>query len=146
VTFSITFPADATGTVTFYDGSTALGTGGISNGVAALTTSSLAAGTHSITAGGSGPLLVSAPLSQAVNPVSSTVALNVSPIRLSKSASLTASGSRRGQPERDVLRWHDRCRHGTCCEWRCPQTVSNLAAGSHSITAAWSGRKRPRPP
>ncbi len=38
------------GTVTFLDGTTTLGTGALSNGVATFTTSSLAAGTHAITA------------------------------------------------------------------------------------------------
>lgn len=46
----------ASGTVTFYDGTTSLGTGTLSNGVATYTTTSLTAGTHSVTAtyGGSG--------------------------------------------------------------------------------------------
>jgi N-acetylneuraminic acid mutarotase len=44
--------ATPTGTVTFYDGSTALGTGAVgSNGIATFNTSTLAAGSHSITAG-----------------------------------------------------------------------------------------------
>ena len=40
----------ATGTVTFYDGGTSIGTGTISDISATLTTSSLAIGTHNITA------------------------------------------------------------------------------------------------
>jgi Bacterial Ig-like domain (group 3) len=43
-----------TGTVTFYDGSTLLGAASLNNGTAAYTTSSLAAGTHSVTAAYSG--------------------------------------------------------------------------------------------
>jgi hypothetical protein len=39
-----------TGTVTFYDGGTQIGTGELSNGVATFTTSSLAKGNHAITA------------------------------------------------------------------------------------------------
>jgi hypothetical protein len=39
-----------TGTVTFLDGSTSLGSGTLNNGAATLTTSSLAVGTHSVTA------------------------------------------------------------------------------------------------
>ena len=53
VTFTASLPAYAnseTGTMTFYDGATAIGTATITGGSATLTTSSLAAGAHSITA------------------------------------------------------------------------------------------------
>ena len=43
-------PAIATGTVTFYDGTTPLATEPVSGGVATLTTTSLASGTHSLSA------------------------------------------------------------------------------------------------
>jgi hypothetical protein len=43
-------PSAATGSVSFYDGSTLLGTGALSGGVASFSTSSLARGTHSIKA------------------------------------------------------------------------------------------------
>lgn len=43
-------PSAATGSVSFYDGSTLLGTGTLSGGVASFSTSSLARGTHSIKA------------------------------------------------------------------------------------------------
>jgi uncharacterized membrane protein len=46
--------ASPTGTMTFYDGSTALGTASLANGVAGYTTSSLAVGSHAITAAYSG--------------------------------------------------------------------------------------------
>ena len=49
-------PAAATGTVTFYDGSTSLGTAALNSGAAILTTTALAVGTHRVTAvyGGTG--------------------------------------------------------------------------------------------
>jgi sugar lactone lactonase YvrE len=53
VTFTATFTGAATaptGTVTFLDGKTTLGTGTLSGGVATYSTTKLAAGTHSITA------------------------------------------------------------------------------------------------
>jgi hypothetical protein len=50
VIFTASVPAPATGTVVFYDGNTALGTGTIANGIATLTTSTLAVGTHPVTA------------------------------------------------------------------------------------------------
>ena len=50
VTLTATVTSGATGTVSFFDGSVLLGTGAVSNGVATLTTSTLVAGTHTITA------------------------------------------------------------------------------------------------
>ncbi len=50
VTPSVTTYGAATGTVSFLDGQTVLGTGTLSNGTATYSTSTLAAGTHSITA------------------------------------------------------------------------------------------------
>jgi len=51
VTFTaLVSPSAATGTVTFFDGSTSLGTGTLSSGVATFSTSALALGSHSITA------------------------------------------------------------------------------------------------
>ncbi len=67
VTSSISTP---TGMVSFYDGTTLLGTSPLTAGVAALTTSSLSAGTHSITAAYSGDTnftaLTSSPVTQNV--------------------------------------------------------------------------------
>jgi autotransporter-associated beta strand protein len=76
-----------TGTVTFFDGSTALGTDVLSlvGGVptATFSTGSLAVGTESITAVYSGDAndrgSTSSPLSQVVNPFSTTTVLNTSP-------------------------------------------------------------------
>jgi hypothetical protein len=50
VTLTATVTSGATGTVSFYDGSVLLGTGAVSNGVSTLTTTTLNAGTHTITA------------------------------------------------------------------------------------------------
>ena len=51
-TISVPSPGSGTptGTVTFYDGTTAMGTGDVSGGVATFSTSSLSTGTHSIKA------------------------------------------------------------------------------------------------
>jgi hypothetical protein len=67
-------PSTATGTVTFYDGSTSLGTEILISGVATLTTSSLSEGTHTIKAryGGSNVYLSSSSNSTTVT-VNSTV-------------------------------------------------------------------------
>ncbi len=66
-------PSSATGTVTFYDGTTILGVSPVSNGVATLNTTLLAAGTHSLKAlyvgSGATPFAksLSAPFSELVN-------------------------------------------------------------------------------
>jgi len=50
VTFTATISSGPSGTITFYDGSTQIGTGTISSGKATCSTSTLGTGTHSITA------------------------------------------------------------------------------------------------
>ena len=54
VTFTASVPAPASGTVQFFEGTTLLGTGTVANGIATLTTSTLAVGTHPVTAAYSG--------------------------------------------------------------------------------------------
>jgi hypothetical protein len=80
VIFTATVPATATGTVTFRDdGNSALGTGTVANGIATLTTSTLAIGTHTITAVYSGDSnyssATSAAYSLTVNAVDFTLTL-----------------------------------------------------------------------
>jgi len=54
VTLSAAVPADATGSIEFFDGTSSLGSSAVASGVATLAVSSLAVGTHSITASYSG--------------------------------------------------------------------------------------------
>jgi sugar lactone lactonase YvrE len=72
VVLTATVGADATGTVTFYDGAVVLGTATVSGGTAVLTTSALAVGTHTITVsyGGDANYLAgsSLPVTVVVNP------------------------------------------------------------------------------
>ena len=74
MTFTATvLPTAVTGSVTFMEGNTALGTGTITNGVASFTTSTLPAGAHTIVANYGGDSnyssSVSGPLTQTVNKV-----------------------------------------------------------------------------
>ena len=67
VTFTATVsPSAASGTVTFKDGATTLGTGTLSGGVATFTTSALALGSHSLTAAYAGDASYSASTSAAL--------------------------------------------------------------------------------
>jgi hypothetical protein len=69
VTFTATISSGPTGTVTFYDGSTSLGTGTISGTTATLTTSALKVGSHAITANWAGNSSYSAVTSSALTQV-----------------------------------------------------------------------------
>ncbi|HKT89020.1 MAG TPA: Ig-like domain repeat protein, partial [Candidatus Sulfotelmatobacter sp.] len=66
-----------TGSVDFYDGTTLLGSGTLASGVATYTTSSLAAGTHSITAAYGGDSNFSSVTSSAVSQVVADVTLAI---------------------------------------------------------------------
>jgi hypothetical protein len=76
VVFTATLLPGKTGTVTFFDGSKSIGAGTISNAIATLTTSTLAAGTHNITAQYNSES--SAILAQVVNKATPTVNVNTS--------------------------------------------------------------------
>jgi hypothetical protein len=71
LTFTATISNSLTGTITFYDGSTAIGTGALSGGSATLITSALTVGSHSITAAWAGNAdynaVTSSPIAQTVN-------------------------------------------------------------------------------
>jgi hypothetical protein len=71
---------DLNGTITFYDGTTALGSATLSNGTATFSTSALTVGTHPITAVYSGGIQLQQATSQAVR---ITIAPNVVPSTLS---------------------------------------------------------------
>ncbi|MGP8173543.1 MAG: Ig-like domain repeat protein, partial [Terracidiphilus sp.] len=77
VTFTATISNSLTGTITFYDGSTAIGTGALSGGSASLTTSALTAGSHPITAAWAGNAdynpITSASITQTVNQATPTL-------------------------------------------------------------------------
>ena len=71
VTFTATISNGVTGTVTFYDSGIIIGSGSISGSTATFSTSSLALGTHTITAGWTGNTsyygVISSPLTQTVS-------------------------------------------------------------------------------
>ena len=97
VTFTATVTSGATGTVTFLEGATTLGTGTVSGVIATLTTSSLTGGPHTITAqyGGDSNYngSTSTALTQTVNPATSTVGLvsSLNPSTFGASVTLTTA-------------------------------------------------------
>ncbi len=140
-----------TGTVIFYDSSTAIGSATLASGSAAISTSSLAAGSHSITAayqgsGGFAPS-TSAVLTQVVN--STTIATTTS-LATSKNpgiyqqpvtftATVTAAS---GTPTGTVVFYED-TKHAmgsaTLVNGIASFTISSLKRDKYAITAAYLG-------
>jgi hypothetical protein len=150
VTFTATVsPSGATGTVTFYDGATSIGSGTLSGGKVTLSTSTLARGSHSITAtyGGDASFSAStsAVLTQTVNGASTSTALisSQNPSNVGQSVTFTAtvtSGS--GTPTGTVTFKDGSSTIGTGnlnASGVATMATTTLAGGTHSITAVYGG-------
>jgi hypothetical protein len=159
VTFTATITANSpgsgtpTGSVTFNDGSTALGTATLNgSGIATFSTSSLSVGSHSITVvyGGDTDFTssTSPTLSQTVNPDATTAvaASSADPSPLSESitftATVTANSPGSGIPAGSVTFYDgstilgDGLLNGSGIA---TFSTSNLALGDHSITVVYNG-------
>ncbi len=136
------------GTVTFYDGSTVLGTVTLSNGVAHFSTSTLPAGGHTITAQYTGSpkyLASSRALGQTVNLASTSTSMVSSKNPSSFGQSVTFTGtvsSGEGTPLSGGITFKD----GTVALATVPTvsgvakyTTSALTGGTHSITGTYQG-------
>jgi hypothetical protein len=136
-----------TGSVTFTDGSTVIATIALSNGLAKLTTASLAAGSHSIVATYSGDTNFnssgSTGLAQTVNKVSTATALNTSanPATAGQSVTLTATVSGRSSVSGTVTFFDGGVALGTSSVVSGVATfsTSSLSQGTHSLTASYGG-------
>jgi Big-like domain-containing protein/glucodextranase-like protein/carboxypeptidase family protein len=145
--FAVTFtaavtPSTATGTVTFLDGSSTLGTGTIRGGTATYSTSALTVASHSMMASYSGDTnnsgASSSALTQTVNKASTTVTLtsSTSPPSLTFAATVTpatATGTV------TFLDGSATLGAGTLSGGSATFTASALAVGSHSMTASYDG-------
>jgi hypothetical protein len=148
---SVTFtaavtPTTATGTVTFTDGSTALGTGAISAGKATFSISTLAAGSHSITASYGGDTndnsSTSTALAQTVNKTNTTVTLASSPNPSAYGSSVTFTATVTPTTATGTVTFTDGSTTlgtGALSGGTATYSASALAAGSHSITASYGG-------
>ncbi len=158
VTFTATVAAplgSPTGTVTFWDGGVQIGSGtlGAVNGqqVATFTTSALAVGTHTVTAKyaaqGNFAGSDSAPLTQAVIPVGTTVSAspNVNPATAGQTVTFTASiapaATITAPPTGTVTFFDGTTALATVDVAGGVATFSTaaLSVGTHSITAVYSG-------
>jgi hypothetical protein len=157
VTFTATVSSNSgsgspTGTVTFDDGSTILGTSTLSSGTATFSTSALVAGSHSITAiySGDGTFTgsTSTPLTQVVNPdaTSTSVISSPNPSSFGQAVTITAivtavaPGS--GVPTGTVTFLIDKTVLATVTLDSTGQatfSTSTLAVGSTTLTASYSG-------
>ena len=139
----------ATGSIWFFDGATSLGTATLSSGSARLPVSSLAAGSHSITAKYSGDANFAAStspvLTETVNPAATftSVASAVNPAVVGQSVTFTATVQPpAGTTAAGTVNFLDGTTSlgsATLSSNTAQLTVSTLLAGSHSITAVFSG-------
>jgi thermitase len=150
VTFTATVsPSAATGTVTFLDGTTTLGTGTLAAGLATFPTSSLSVATHSITAKYAGNSSYSASTSPVVSQVvngstkSNTTTGVTSMLNPSASGqSVTFKATVSPSASSGTVTFLDGATtlgSGTLSGGLATLAVSTLAPGSHSITATYSG-------
>ncbi|MGH6670947.1 MAG: S8 family serine peptidase [Xanthobacteraceae bacterium] len=148
---TVTFTANVTGlaptgTVNFFDGGTQIGRQTLAGGTASLTTSSLAVGTHSITAryGGdpNNAASASAVLTQNVAPVGSTTSLSSSPNPSSHNQSVTFTATVTGlSPTGAVIFFVDGTQIGSqsLAGGTASIATSSLTVGTHAITARYGG-------
>jgi hypothetical protein len=141
-----------TGSVTFDDGTNALGTTSLSGAQAAVTVSSLSVGPHSITAAYSGDsnflASTSSALSQVVNQASTTTSLtsSASPSTLNGSIDLTANLSvvapGAGTPTGTIAFQEGANVFATSpvnSSGQATFSTTSLAVGAHSLVASYSG-------
>jgi Big-like domain-containing protein/ASPM-SPD-2-Hydin domain-containing protein len=148
LTFTATVtPNTATGTVTFFDGTTINEIGAISGGAATFTTSSLAIGTHSITAQYGGDTFdnvsTSAAFIQHVLPASSTsLTASPNPSVFGQSVTFTARVTAISGTPTGIVKFEDAgttLGTGTLSAGKATFTTAALSAGTHSITGIYSG-------
>ena len=147
VTLTATITGSAgspSGTVTFFDGGTALGQGTVSAGVASLTTQTLGVATHSLTARYGGDLTFAPSTSTAqteiVNPAATTTTLisSADPSVPGQSVTFTASVSAVG----GTVTFNDGATPLATVALAAGQagfSTASLSTGDHSITASYNG-------
>jgi uncharacterized repeat protein (TIGR01451 family) len=138
-----------TGTVTFADGATTLGTVTLSGTTAAFSTSSLVAGNHTITASYSGDTNFSASASpalvQTVNQPAATntaLASSVNPSNLGQAVTFTATVTSTAGTPTGTVSFKDGgtvIGTGALSAGVAAFTTSSLTLGAHTITASYSG-------
>ncbi len=148
LTASVT-PSTATGTLTFLDGATTIGTATLSHGSGSITTGSLAVGSHSLTVvyagNGSYPTSTSNTVTQVVESAgltasTTTLTSSVNPTTYGQATTLTATVS--PDTATGTVTFKDGATTigaATLGHGSGSLAISNLAVGSHSLTAVYGG-------
>ncbi len=151
VTFTATINSSGptpTGTVTFKNGSKSLGSASLSGGVAKITTSTLPAGTLSITASYGGDAAnaksTSPALKQVVDTATSTTTIvsSVNPSKVGQTVKFTATVASPTTIPTGTVIFMDGSTElgtGTLAKGKANYSTSTLKAGSHNITAVYEG-------
>ena len=157
VTFTATLSGAVapTGTVTFTDGGTVLGSAALSSGQASFTTSSLAVGAHSIVASYGGDANNASATSAAfgftvVRALTTTsVTSSLSQAQDFYPVTLTATVTSAGPPATGSVTFYDRSTAlGTASvgtNGQATLTVQTLGVGAHSVTATYAGDGNDQP-
>ncbi|MGA9672765.1 MAG: Ig-like domain repeat protein [Terracidiphilus sp.] len=128
VTFTATISSGPTGTVTFYDGGTVIGTGTLNGTAATLTTSSLTAGSQTITASWPGNsnycAATSSAITQAVNKATPTITW-ATPAAIVYGTALSGTQLNASSTVAGTFNYS-------------PAAGTVLTAGSHTITATFT--------
>lgn len=135
-----------TGNISFADGSTLLGSAAMSNGKATLTAANLPVGMHTIVAAfnGDGNLMASTSsgLSVNVGKRASATRLDVAPAAPAYGEALTLTATVGGQSPSGTVTFRDGATvigSGLLTGGQAAVVLSNLAIGSHGISATYSG-------
>ena len=142
-------PSSATGTITFYDGTTSLGTATLSSGAASLATSTLSVGTHSITATYGGSSTYSSSTSSAVTVTITSASTTATTTTLSTTAtsatygtSLTLTAAVSPTAATGSVTFYDSSTSlgaVTLSSGSASLSTSALSVGTHTITATYAG-------
>lgn len=144
VTFTATLPTTDTGTVTFKSGATVIGTSNVSNGTAAVSTTTLPVGSNAITATYSGDTnnnSASASLTQTVNKATPTMTLTSSanPSTANQPVTFTATLPTGATGTVTFTSGATALGTGTINNGIASVVTSTLPVGSNPITATYSG-------
>ncbi len=144
VTFTATLPTSVTGTVTFKNGATVLGTSNVSGGTASISTSALPVGTDPITAtygGDANNNTASASLTQTVNKATPAITLTSSanPSTANQSVTFTATLPSTATGTVSFTSGATSLGVATITNGTASVVTSTLPTGSNPITATYSG-------
>jgi hypothetical protein len=134
-----------TGTVTFFDGASPIGTGSLTGSVATFSTSTLSIGAHSLSAryeGDAGHLVsTSATVSETITKAATSVTISASASRATFSQPMTFTATVTSATAGSVTFFDGATPIGSSALTAgvATLTVSNLSVGAHSISATYTG-------